>query len=100
MVLSTILSSLALSSESWTPPAAAAAAAAAAAGWLAREVEVETYSPGISYRTLGWDFLFRRKVSFHQPADGSAMMGDRDRERDREREEGGDLVRPSRGCGE
>lgn len=35
---------------------------------------LETTSAGISYRTLGWDFFLLRKVSFHQPEEGSAMM--------------------------
>lgn len=75
VVLSTILSSRASSWESCTM----------SSGWALAPVAVvvepcwpvaalETNSAGIPYRTLGWDFFLLRKVSFHQPGDGSAMM--------------------------
>lgn len=71
VVLSTILSRRASSWESCTISSWWAVAPAAASDPL------ETNSAGTSYRTLGWDFFLLRKVSFHQPGDGSSMMDER-----------------------
>lgn len=74
VVLSTILSSRASRWGSCTVSSGWAAATVAVLDpfWLV--AALDTNSAGISYKTLGWDFFLLRKVSFHQPGDGSAMM--------------------------
>lgn len=76
VVLSTILSSRASSWESCTVSSGWAADPVAVPEPCRPVVALETNSAGISYRTLGWDFFLLKKVSFHQPGDGSAMMED------------------------
>lgn len=74
VVLSMILSSRASSWELCTMFSGWAAAVVAVPDPCWPVAALETDSAGISYRTLGWDFFLLRKVSFHQPGDGSAMM--------------------------